>query len=53
MFAERQLACSLYLDGAGAGELAHGQLHEVERPPDEDENHQVRDEKSTASILIG
>jgi hypothetical protein len=28
-----------HLDRAGAGELAHGQLHEVQRPTDEDEDN--------------
>jgi hypothetical protein len=42
-----------YLDRAGAGELSHGELHEVEGPPDEDENHQVGDEEGSPSVLVG
>ena len=40
------------LDIAGAGELAQGQLHEVERTTNHDENHQVGDEEGPATILV-
>ena len=41
-----------HLDIAGAGELTNGQLHEVERSTNEDEDHQVWDEESSSTILI-
>lgn len=41
-----------HLDIAGAGELAQGQLHEVERTTYHDENHQVGDEEGPATILV-
>ena len=40
------------LDIAGAGELSQGQLHEVERTTNHDENHQVGDEEGPATILV-
>jgi hypothetical protein len=42
-----------YLDRARAGELSHGELHEVEGPPDEDEDHQIGDEEGSPSVLVG
>ena len=41
------------LDIAGAGELAEGQLHEVERTTYHDEDHQVGDEEGPATVLVG
>ena len=40
------------LDIAGARELTQGQLHEVERTTNHDENHQVGDEEGPATILV-
>ena len=40
------------LDRACAGELAHDQFHEVEGPPDEEEDDEVRDEEGAASVLV-
>ena len=39
-------------DGAQGGELTKGQLHEEYRHPTNDEHREVRDEESTAAVLV-
>ena len=41
-----------HIDTAGAAELSQGELHEVERAADEEEDQHVGDEEGPATVLV-
>ena len=41
------------IDTARTAELTQRQLHEVERPPHEEEDHHVGDQEGSATVLVG